>query len=712
MTSLYDSSRPGYLSNELIASALADDGRPSSNSHSASGGPPIPPHPTQLSADPDLLDYRVAPTAPPPASHPAPPTTSASPYASQPPDSSRSYSDHPTSSVSSLVNCSLGVPHDPTPPAATTTDSSPAPSNARKRSLSCVQPGSAAEEYEATPPAKYRASERPVCQSDPNPLPYTTSSIYHPYHHGNPSYPTTDPYHPAPPTGPPSVGQRLPRTPTSPSFQVSRALDSLSFVVSPPTPAVSQTSLTSYSVQTSSPVHPHSSLGTFLTPTYADQARLLAYSVGGHSESAHPPPPAGVEFDAGTLPYRPEPSQGTRLSASSNASSSVGSSLLSDLSPRPMSPASPVSVARPAGHVYESGNLASKSSSVMAPTTTPVTTAVAPRPSTDHGSATTPIPSAPRTTLGDYELQVTLGTGTFGRVYLCRKHHTSEYFAMKVLRKIDVVKLKQVEHINSEREILNQVRFPFIVHLHDTFQDQVSLYMLQEYVMGGELFTHLRKAGRFPNDVTRFYAAEILLAIEYLHTKDIIYRDLKPENLLLDRRGHIKITDFGFAKKVADRTWTLCGTPEYLAPEIIQSKGHGKAVDWWALGILIYEMLAGYPPFFDDNPFGIYEKILAGRITFPSHFDASAKDLIRQLLTADRTKRLGNLRNGALDIKQHPWFQAVDWEALMARTTDAPIVPPYKHVGDTSNFDRYPEPPRETHLQSDVDPYRSLFLDF
>lgn len=126
-----------------------------------------------------------------------------------------------------------------------------------------------------------------------------------------------------------------------------------------------------------------------------------------------------------------------------------------------------------------------------------------------------------------------------------------------------------------------------------TFQDDTNLYMLLEYVVGGELFTHLRRAGRFTNDMTRFYASEIVLAIEYLHSKDIIYRDLKPENLLIDHQGHIKITDFGFAKKVVDRTWTLCGTPEYLAPEIIQSKGHGKAVDWWALGILIFEMLAG-----------------------------------------------------------------------------------------------------------------------
>ncbi|KAG0173595.1 cAMP-dependent protein kinase [Apophysomyces sp. BC1015] len=320
----------------------------------------------------------------------------------------------------------------------------------------------------------------------------------------------------------------------------------------------------------------------------------------------------------------------------------------------------------------------------------------------------------PRFEFKDFELMEILGTGTFGRVYLTEFKNSGKFYAMKVLKKSEVVKLKQVEHIKSEKEILASIRFPFVVDLFCSFQDGVNLYMLLEYVVGGELFTHLRRAGRFTNDMTRFYASEIVLAIEYLHSKDIIYRDLKPENLLVDQQGHIKITDFGFSKKVEDRTWTLCGTPEYLAPEIIQSKGHGKAVDWWALGILIFEMLAGYPPFFADNSVDIYKKILAGKVQFPAHFDPLAKDLLKRLLVGDRTRRLGNLKSGSEDVKRHKWFRGVDWIGLLDKNVQAPIVPLYQHPGDTSNFEKYPdtmETDRNT-VTSKEDPHGDLFPGF
>ncbi|KAI8639824.1 camp-dependent protein kinase 10 [Parasitella parasitica] len=319
----------------------------------------------------------------------------------------------------------------------------------------------------------------------------------------------------------------------------------------------------------------------------------------------------------------------------------------------------------------------------------------------------------------DYELIETLvwisekrdtGTGTFGRVWLTKQRKTKKYYAIKVLKKANIVKLKQVEHINSERQVLSEINFPFIVQLYCTFQDYENLFMLQEYVIGGELFRHLRKSGRFPNDTARFYAAEIVLALEYLHSKDIIYRDLKPENILLDHRGYIKITDFGFAKKVIDRTWTLCGTPEYLAPEIIQSKGHSKSVDWWSLGILIFEMMAGYPPFYDDNHFGIYEHILGGKVQYPSYFENSARDLLKKLLVIDRTKRLGNLKGGADDIKKHKWFRTTDWHGLLTKTVRAPLIPAHSNDYDTSNFDKYPD--EISREQPKDDPFRELFSDF
>lgn len=293
----------------------------------------------------------------------------------------------------------------------------------------------------------------------------------------------------------------------------------------------------------------------------------------------------------------------------------------------------------------------------------------------------------------DFDLRATVGTGTFGRVRVVKIKGIKDRspMALKIMKKSEVLRLKQVEHVKAEKEILLSIAHPFIVNLLTVFQDEKRLCMLLEYVNGGELFSYLRKEGRLPNDAAAFYAGEIVLAFAYLHNIHIVYRDLKPENLLIDTDGHMKITDFGFAKVVEDRTWTLCGTPEYLAPEIIQSKGHGKPVDWWALGVLIFEMLAGYPPFYDENPFGIYQKVLAGKIEFPRHFDVKVKDLIKRLLTPDRAKRFGCLKNGADDIKKHKWYKGFDWDALQARAVPPPMVPAVKSADDTSMFDRYPE---------------------
>ncbi|CAG8437068.1 10505_t:CDS:10 [Ambispora gerdemannii] len=313
--------------------------------------------------------------------------------------------------------------------------------------------------------------------------------------------------------------------------------------------------------------------------------------------------------------------------------------------------------------------------------------------------------------LSDFSICRTLGTGSFGRVHLVQSKRNSKYYAMKVLKKAEVVRLKQVEHTNNEKRVLEQVNHPFLVNLWGSFQDNANLYMVMDYVVGGELFSVLRKAKRFPDHVAKFYAAEVLLAFEYLHSKDIIYRDLKPENLLLERNGHIKITDFGFAKHVPHRTWTLCGTPDYLAPEIIQSKGYGKAVDWYSLGILMFEMLAGYPPFYDEDPMRLYEKILHGRIKYPAYFDPAAKDLIKRLLTADLSKRYGNLKGGSEDIKRHSWFKGVDWDRLLRREIQPPYIPNVSGDGDASNFDHYPEE-REPYGLPCADKHRDKFPDF
>ncbi|ORX52343.1 Pkinase-domain-containing protein [Hesseltinella vesiculosa] len=296
--------------------------------------------------------------------------------------------------------------------------------------------------------------------------------------------------------------------------------------------------------------------------------------------------------------------------------------------------------------------------------------------------------------MNQFDIVRTVGTGSFGRVLLVKDHEEprkDDYYALKVMKKMVVIRNKQVEHINNERKVLAATNHPFLVKLFGTFQDNTNLYMVLSWVPGGELFSILRRQQCFCEDTSRFYAGQILMALSYLHDRHILYRDLKPENILVDANGYLKLTDFGFAKYVEDVTWTLCGTPDYLAPEIIQSKGYGKSVDYWALGVLIYEMTAGIPPFMAANQFQLYEKIVLCQLDYPEKFSDALKDLLSHLLTNDLSQRYGNLKNGAADVFQHPWFDSLDFDKLLAFELPAPYVPPLENWGDPCNFDSYDE---------------------
>jgi protein kinase A len=222
--------------------------------------------------------------------------------------------------------------------------------------------------------------------------------------------------------------------------------------------------------------------------------------------------------------------------------------------------------------------------------------------------------------------------------------------------------------------------------------------MLMEFVPGGELFKLLQSSstpGRIAVPMARFYAASVLDALEYMHSFTVVYRDLKPENVLVDQDGFLKIVDFGFAKPIPDRSYTVCGTPEYLAPELLLSQGHDRGVDYWALGILLFEMVAGYSPFADRvnaDQVVICKNILRADVAFPSHVrDDDLKDLVRRLLVKDVPHRLGCLHGGAADVRAARFFTTVDWDALHARSVKTPWKPAIKSKLDTSNFSPYDE---------------------
>eukprot|EP01119_Soliformovum_irregulare_P010691 TRINITY_DN2635_c3_g1_i2.p1 TRINITY_DN2635_c3_g1~~TRINITY_DN2635_c3_g1_i2.p1 ORF type:complete len:840 (-),score=353.86 TRINITY_DN2635_c3_g1_i2:62-2581(-) len=303
-------------------------------------------------------------------------------------------------------------------------------------------------------------------------------------------------------------------------------------------------------------------------------------------------------------------------------------------------------------------------------------------------------------TKDDFELLAVVGKGSFAKVMQVRKKDTGEIYAMKILQKSTVISKNQVAHTLAEKDILTKVEHPFVVRLHYAFQTKDKLYLILDFVNGGELYHHLRRDGRFSEERVRFYAAELVLAVAHLHSLNIMYRDIKAENVLLDPKGHIVITDFGISKEVREeeKTNTMCGTPEYLAPEILLGVSHGKAIDWWSLGNLIYEMLVGMPPFWATTVSTMYNKILTAEVRFPSWMSEDARSLLMGLLERDVDKRLGS--KGAEEVKNHKFFQGIDWKKLEKKEVDPPFKPDVSSSLDTSQID--PEFTQE-HAQDEID---------
>ncbi|SZF01175.1 unnamed protein product [Blumeria hordei] len=290
----------------------------------------------------------------------------------------------------------------------------------------------------------------------------------------------------------------------------------------------------------------------------------------------------------------------------------------------------------------------------------------------------------------DFELLKVVGKGSFGKVMQVKKKDTQRIYALKTIRKAHIISRSEVAHTLAERSVLSQINNPFIVPLKFTFQSPEKLYLVLAFVNGGELFHHLQKEQRFDINRSRFYTAELLCALECLHGFNVIYRDLKPENILLDYSGHIALCDFGLCKmemKDEDRTNTFCGTPEYLAPELLLGQGYTKTVDWWTLGVLLFEMLTGLPPFYDENTHEMYRKILTVPLHFPGQdiVPPSAKDLLTKLLNRKPDQRLG--ANGASEIKAHPFFHSIDWRKLLQRKYEPTFKPNVIDALDTKNFD-------------------------
>jgi len=291
----------------------------------------------------------------------------------------------------------------------------------------------------------------------------------------------------------------------------------------------------------------------------------------------------------------------------------------------------------------------------------------------------------------DFDFLKVIGRGAFGKVMQVRYKKNKTIYAMKILRKKQIVARNQIDHTKSERKILQALQHPFLMKLRFAFQTKSKLYFVLDYYRGGELFFHLKKRRKFTESEVKIFVAEVALALGHLHSLDIIYRDLKPENILLHQSGHICLTDFGLSKdldSVSPEAYTFCGTPEYLAPEIVEKKGHGTAVDWWSLGILCYELCIGIPPFHHQNLRSMYLKIKNESPKFPAALSRECQDLISRLLNKNPKQRLGSSRGDVEDIKKHQWFRDLNWQDLLDLKIEPPYKPNVRSDTDTSNFSK------------------------
>ena len=283
-----------------------------------------------------------------------------------------------------------------------------------------------------------------------------------------------------------------------------------------------------------------------------------------------------------------------------------------------------------------------------------------------------------------FNLVTVLGKGSFGRVLLMEKNDTKKLYAIKVILKQKLLNSQKKNHALMERKLLAQITSPFVVKLRYAFQNSEKLYLVMDFMQGGDLFYHLHDLKQFPEEVARFFAVEIILALQDLHANNIIYRDLKPENILMEETGHIKLADFNLAATTNDgeKSNSMCGTPEYVSPEILKGSPHGFEVDFWGLGCMIYEMIDGKSPFYASNYKTLYSKIINGNFRFSEKFSCRAMDLISQLLTVQVKSRLVSIEK----LKKHEFFEGVDWESAYLKKLNPPIKPIITHERDTRYF--------------------------